>query len=61
MKQITTEELRRNLTEVRQSVEEGNRWLVSYHEKPRFVVVPLSDLELIREAEERRRAKASKK
>lgn len=60
VKRITTEELRRSLTEVRQSVEEGNRWLVTFHEKPRFAIVPVSDLELI-QAAEAKRAKAPKK
>lgn len=60
VKRITTEELRRSLTEVRQSVEEGNRWLVTFHDKPRFAIVPVSDLELIQQAESKR-AKAPKK
>ncbi len=60
MKRITTEDLRRDLTEVRQSVEKGARWLVTFHDKPRFAIVPVSDLELIQEAEAKR-AKAPKK
>ncbi|MCC7399601.1 MAG: type II toxin-antitoxin system Phd/YefM family antitoxin [Planctomycetes bacterium] len=51
MKTITTEALRHELTEVRKSVEKGNRWLVTFHDKPRFAIVPVADLEKIEAAE----------
>lgn len=54
MKTITTESLRHELTEVRKSVEKGARWVVTFHDKPRFAIVPLADLELIQKAEPNR-------
>jgi len=53
VKSITTEDLRHDLTTVRKSVEKGERWLVTFHEKPRFAIVPLADLELIQKAVEK--------
>lgn len=60
MKSITTETLRHDLTVVRKSVERGARWLVTFHDKPRFAIVPLADLERLQKADARR-AKASQK
>lgn len=60
VKSITTEALRGDLTIVRKSVEKGERWLVTFHDKPRFAIVPLADLELIQKAEPKR-AKASRR
>ena len=54
VKSITTEALRHDLTTVRKSVEQGNRWLVTFHDKPRFAIVPLADLERIQQAEAKR-------
>lgn len=54
MKSITTEALRHDLTAVRKSVEKGARWLVTFHDKPRFAVVPLADLERLQKADARR-------
>ncbi|MCA8949117.1 MAG: type II toxin-antitoxin system Phd/YefM family antitoxin [Planctomycetes bacterium] len=53
MKSITTEALRHDLTTVRKSVETGARWLVTFHDKPRFAIVPLADLERLQKAEAR--------
>jgi antitoxin (DNA-binding transcriptional repressor) of toxin-antitoxin stability system len=50
VKSITTEDLRHDLTTVRKSIEKGQRWLVLFHDKPRFAIVPLSDLALIGKA-----------
>jgi antitoxin (DNA-binding transcriptional repressor) of toxin-antitoxin stability system len=54
VKQITTEQLRLEFPAVRRSVENGQRWLVTYHDKPRFAIVTVADLELIQQAEAKR-------
>ena len=47
VKEITSEDLRWNLTQVGKDAAAGARWLVTFHGKPRFAIVPTEDLELI--------------
>lgn len=61
VKTITTEDLRHDLTTVRKSVEKGARWLITFHDKPRFAIVPLSDLETLQALEAKQPKPSSRK
>lgn len=54
MKSIACEFLRDELTKVRKSVARGQRWIVTFHGKSTFAIVPMADLEKIQQAEAKR-------
>tara|TARA_R110002094_G_scaffold150223_7_gene138688 strand:+ start:2488 stop:2682 length:195 start_codon:yes stop_codon:yes gene_type:complete len=57
VKEITSEDLRWNLTRVGAEAARGVRWKVLFHGKPRFAIVPIEDLELIQAKSPKKPAK----
>jgi antitoxin (DNA-binding transcriptional repressor) of toxin-antitoxin stability system len=57
VKEITSEDLRWNLTRVGAEAAKGVRWQVTFHGKPRFAIVPIEDLERIKAKSPKKPAK----